>query len=86
LDEIKGRPDLQSLIFLSGKEGNFIAGAKIEEIENITDPKDGAEKAGLGQAVFSKIAALPFPVVAIIDGTCRRRTGAGIGLPFSPGA
>jgi 3-hydroxyacyl-CoA dehydrogenase/enoyl-CoA hydratase/3-hydroxybutyryl-CoA epimerase len=77
LDEIKSRPDLKALVFLSGKEGNFIAGAKIEEIENITDPKDGAEKAGLGQAVFGKIAALPFPVIAVINGAC---VGGGLEL------
>ena len=77
LDELNSRTDLKTLILLSGKEGNFIAGAKIEEIENITDPKDGAEKAALGQAVFSKIAALPFPTIAVIDGAC---VGGGLEL------
>jgi len=77
LDELKSRADLKALIFLSGKEGNFIAGAKIEEIESITDPKDGAEKAAMGQAVFSKIAALPFPTIAVIDGAC---VGGGLEL------
>jgi len=80
LDEIKTRADLQALVFLSGKDGNFIAGAKIEEIENITDPKEGAEKAAMGQAVFSKIAALPFPVIAIIDGAC---VGGGLELALA---
>ncbi|MDZ7344026.1 MAG: enoyl-CoA hydratase-related protein, partial [candidate division KSB1 bacterium] len=77
LDELNGRVDLKTLVLLSGKEGHFIAGAKIEEIENITDPKDGAEKAAMGQAVFSKIAALPFPVIAVIDGAC---VGGGLEL------
>ena len=77
LDELNSRTDLKTLILLSGKEGNFIAGAKIEEIENITDPKDGAEKAAMGQAVFSKIAALPFPTIAVIDGAC---VGGGLEL------
>lgn len=77
LDELKSRTDLQALVLLSGKEGNFIAGAKIEEIENITDPKDGAEKAAMGQAVFAKIEALPFPVIAVIDGAC---VGGGLEL------
>jgi 3-hydroxyacyl-CoA dehydrogenase/enoyl-CoA hydratase/3-hydroxybutyryl-CoA epimerase len=77
LDELKSRTDLNALVIVSGKEGNFIAGAKIEEIENITDPKDGAEKAAMGQAVFSKIAALPFPTLAVIDGAC---VGGGLEL------
>lgn len=80
LEEIKSRVDLKALVFLSGKEGNFIAGAKIEEIENITDPKDGAEKASLGQAVFSKIAALPFSVIAVINGAC---VGGGLELALA---
>jgi len=77
LDELTSRTDLKTLILLSGKEGNFIAGAKIEEIENITDPQDGAEKAAMGQAVFSKITALPFPTIAVIDGAC---VGGGLEL------
>jgi len=77
LDELNSRTDLKALILLSGKEGNFIAGARIEEIENITDPKDGAEKAAMGQAVFGKIAALPFPTIAVIDGAC---VGGGLEL------
>lgn len=80
LDELEGRADLKALLFLSGKEGNFIAGVKIQEIENITDPQDGTQKAAMGQAVFSKIAALPFPVIAVIDGAC---VGGGLELALA---
>lgn len=77
LEALQSRTDLHALVFISGKEGNFIAGAKIQEIENVTDPQEGAEKAAQGQAIFSKIAALPFPVVAAIDGAC---VGGGLEL------
>jgi 3-hydroxyacyl-CoA dehydrogenase/enoyl-CoA hydratase/3-hydroxybutyryl-CoA epimerase len=80
LNELQSRTDLQALVFLSGKEGNFIAGAKIEEIENIIDPQEGAQKAAMGQAVFAKIAALPFPVIAVIDGAC---VGGGLELALA---
>ncbi len=77
LDELRTRTDIRALVLISGKAGNFIAGAKLQEIENISDPKDGSEKAAQGQAVFNKIAALPFPVVAAIDGAC---VGGGLEL------
>jgi 3-hydroxyacyl-CoA dehydrogenase/enoyl-CoA hydratase/3-hydroxybutyryl-CoA epimerase len=77
LDELCKRTDIRAMVLISAKDGNFIAGAKIQEIENISDPKEGAEKAAQGQAVFNKIAALPFPVVAAIDGAC---VGGGLEL------
>lgn len=77
LDEIAQRNDLHSLVILSGKEGNFIAGAQIAEIEGITNPEEGAVKAALGQAVFDKLAALPQVTIAVIDGAC---VGGGLEL------
>ena len=77
LDEIGERLDLNSLVILSAKEGNFIAGAKIEEIEGIRDPLEGSRKAAMGQAVFDKIAALPQTTIAVISGAC---VGGGLEL------
>lgn len=80
LDELHGRRDLKSLIIISGKEGNFIAGAKISEIENLRDPREAAQKAALGQAVFDKIAALPMTTIVVISGAC---VGGGIELSLA---
>ena len=77
LDEIRERRDLNSLVLLSAKEGNFIAGARIEEIEDIRDPLEGSRKAALGQAVFDKIAGLPQTTIAMISGAC---VGGGLEL------
>ncbi|MGH7491042.1 MAG: 3-hydroxyacyl-CoA dehydrogenase NAD-binding domain-containing protein [bacterium] len=77
LGEIRERRDLSSLVIISAKEGNFIAGAKIEEIESIRDPLEGARKAAMGQAVFDQIAALPQTTIAVVSGAC---VGGGLEL------
>lgn len=70
LTELAGRQDLRGLIVISGKEGNFIAGADLAAIENIRTPEEGRELAQQGQALYNRLAALPVPTVAAIDGAC----------------
>ena len=45
LDELHRRDDVTALIFLSGKEDNFIAGADVGEIRDVIDSEEGAAKA-----------------------------------------
>ncbi len=61
---------IKAVIVRSGKDGSFIAGADIDEIAEITDPAEGAEKARLGQAIFTRLSRLKAPVIAAIDGIC----------------
>jgi 3-hydroxyacyl-CoA dehydrogenase/enoyl-CoA hydratase/3-hydroxybutyryl-CoA epimerase len=64
------RHDLRLLVLASAKPGVFIAGADVGEIENVTDPTVAEAGTRYGQRLFSAWAALPFPTVAAIDGTC----------------
>ena len=64
------RRNVRGLALVSGKEDMFIAGADIDEIAGITDPRDGAEKAAYGQAVYEALARFPRPTVAVIAGPC----------------
>lgn len=68
LDLLSGREDLACLLIKSEKKGIFIAGADINEILDIYDPEDGYKVSRTGQDIFNKIAALPFPTVAVING------------------
>ncbi len=70
LSELESRPDLQGAIFTSGKDGMFLAGADVSEIQGVRTP-EGAEKAvRAGQAIMDRIERLPFPTVAAIGGVC----------------
>ncbi|MBL7960259.1 enoyl-CoA hydratase/isomerase family protein [bacterium] len=61
---------IKACIISSAKDGIFIVGADIDEIKNITDAKLGEQGAAAGQAIFSKLEKLPFPVVCVINGAC----------------
>lgn len=61
---------IKACLITSAKEGIFIVGADIDEIKNITDPKLGEQGAAAGQAIFTKLEKLPFPVICVINGAC----------------
>jgi len=70
IGEVAARPEIGCLILLSGKEGNFIAGADVEEIARVTDPAEAEAGSRVGHALFAAWEALPFPTVAAIRGSC----------------
>ncbi len=70
IDELARRDDIGCLVLLSGKEGNFIAGADVPEIARVTDPIEAEAGSRLGHRIFAAWEALPFPTVAAIRGGC----------------
>lgn len=68
LNEVARKSDCKALIISSKKDGCFIAGADIKEIEKIVEPDDGAEKAKAGQDIMNAIEDLSMPTIAVIDG------------------
>ncbi|MBP7675826.1 MAG: enoyl-CoA hydratase/isomerase family protein [Thermoanaerobaculia bacterium] len=70
LDALAKRTDVKSLLLVSGKADIFIAGADVNEIAKVTDPAAIAEGVRKGQAVLGKLANLPFPTVAAVEGAC----------------
>lgn len=79
LDGVAGK-SLKTLLFVSAKQGNFIAGADIDSFGRIHSVEDGEAGSKSGQAVFGKIAALPFPTIAVIAGSC---VGGGLELSLA---
>jgi 3-hydroxyacyl-CoA dehydrogenase/enoyl-CoA hydratase/3-hydroxybutyryl-CoA epimerase len=57
-------------VFRSGKPDSFIAGADMDAIAGIEEPRDAEKAARLGQAIFFELENLPLPTVAAIHGVC----------------
>ncbi len=71
--EAAGKGTLRALMVRSGKPGSFIAGADVNAIAAFAESGDrqaGSEAVRRGQALFERIAALPVPTVAAIQGIC----------------
>src|SRR5206468_1369508 len=57
-------------IVISGKPGSFIAGAYVDAIGSLTSAEQVHGLVRRGQAAYARLAALPCPTVAAIDGVC----------------
>lgn len=68
LDDVRSIRDIDVLVIQSGKPDMFIAGADISEIQAIATADEGFSKAKLGQHIFDRLAGLPIPTIAAIDG------------------
>ena len=63
------KPETQAkgLILTSAKDTIFVAGADLHAVQTMS-PEHATSFIALGQSIFSKIAALPFPTVAAVHG------------------
>jgi 3-hydroxyacyl-CoA dehydrogenase / enoyl-CoA hydratase / 3-hydroxybutyryl-CoA epimerase len=58
----------RGIVISSAKTSGFIVGADITEFSHLANAEQGAQLAARGQQLFAKIANLPIPSVAAIDG------------------
>ncbi len=70
LERIVEERSCKALIVESGKPGCFAAGADLTEVRSLTDPEATRALVDRGRQVFNKLASLPVPTVALIDGVC----------------
>ncbi|MBC8024153.1 MAG: enoyl-CoA hydratase/isomerase family protein, partial [Burkholderiales bacterium] len=68
-DHLQSMPP-KGLAILSAKDNGFAAGADIDEFTTLKDADEAIAFTVLGNAVYDKIEALPFPTVAMIHGFC----------------
>ncbi|HSB35975.1 MAG TPA: 3-hydroxyacyl-CoA dehydrogenase NAD-binding domain-containing protein [Thermoanaerobaculia bacterium] len=69
LDDLGKLTDLKALVLVSSKPDIFIAGADVNEIAT-AEAAVVADGVRFGQRIFGKVANLPYPTVAAIDGAC----------------
>jgi enoyl-CoA hydratase len=67
LSELAGRDDLRGLVLTGAGEKAFVAGADIAEMQGM-DALRAKHFAALGHRVMDALGALPFPVVAAVNG------------------
>lgn len=67
LDELGANQKVRALIITGAGEKSFAAGADITQIAELTE-KTGYELSKKGNAVFSKLAEVSFPTIAVVNG------------------
>lgn len=80
LTQLQHKTDLKGMIIHSRKPDNFIAGADIRMLAACQSAAEAETLAQQGQAMFQRLADLPFPVVAAIHGAC---LGGGLELALA---
>ncbi|TWU21547.1 Fatty acid oxidation complex subunit alpha [Novipirellula galeiformis] len=62
--------DCQAVVFRSGKESGFLAGADVKAIADIESPAHATQLIDCGQQLFDRINWLAMPTIAVIHGPC----------------
>ncbi len=70
----------RGVVIRSAKESGFIAGADVEEFTRIKDADDAMRMVRRGWDLYNKLAALPFPTLALVNGFCM---GGGVELALA---
>jgi 3-hydroxyacyl-CoA dehydrogenase/enoyl-CoA hydratase/3-hydroxybutyryl-CoA epimerase len=80
IEELVATSDLVGLVFQSGKDSGFIAGADVGEFDAMSDPAILTDALKRTHAIMDRIERLNVPVIAAIHGFC---LGGGLELALA---
>ncbi len=80
LAEVESIAELEVLVFASGKEEGFIAGADLRMLQDVETPDQGQALSQMAQALNNRLARLRTRTVAAIHGAC---LGGGLELALA---
>lgn len=78
LRDVEHDPSVTALVFRSGKDSGFLAGADLHVIATLNSSDAAEQICAAGQGLMQRIQSLRIPTVAIINGVC-----LGGGLEFA---
>ncbi|MEJ2717919.1 MAG: 3-hydroxyacyl-CoA dehydrogenase NAD-binding domain-containing protein, partial [Deltaproteobacteria bacterium] len=78
VETLEKASDMAGVVFVSGKRGNFHAGANLNMLDQMKDRDATAHAIDIFHSAFQRLNELTFPTVAAIDGHC-----LGGGLEFA---
>ncbi len=70
MDQFENDDSISGIIIISGKEGNFIAGADVEMLKNKSAPEGIEELSRHGNKLLLRLENFSKPIVAAIHGAC----------------
>ena len=77
VDQLEQNNKVNWVLFDSSKDGIFIAGADIKELQSIKSYEEGKDIIKRGHDLFNRIAALKAKTVALVDGVALGGGGVG---------
>jgi 3-hydroxyacyl-CoA dehydrogenase/enoyl-CoA hydratase/3-hydroxybutyryl-CoA epimerase len=80
MTELTASAEVKAAVLISGKADNFVAGAKLDVLERVSEASQAEQLSRVGQANFARLEQLRLPVVAAIHGSC---LGGGLELALA---
>jgi 3-hydroxyacyl-CoA dehydrogenase/enoyl-CoA hydratase/3-hydroxybutyryl-CoA epimerase len=78
MDDLEKAAEIKGVVLVSGKRGNFHAGANLNMLDRMNDEVETAKGLDVFHTMFKRLEALPYPTLAAIEGHC-----LGGGLEFA---